>query len=169
MCCTCVANYLPCSSAFKSMCFTLSCLLVLFFPWCLIHPPPFLFFILSLVCGYRNQNINAFKGPSQMCLQLMQLLVTLFVANDIGIFNPPPPTFHWDKITIECTYGRKDQKATDTSEKCHLAVLLVAGIKGVTISNTNQNTVLVRRYPFYRLNLCIWIHIRCLSKKELEM
>lgn len=84
-----------------------------------------------------------------MCLKLMQLLVTLFTANDIGILHPSHPTFHWDKITIERTYGRKDQKATQPSEKYHLAVLLVAGIKGVTISDTNQNTVRLHGYPVF--------------------
>lgn len=83
-----------------------------------------------------------------MCLKLMQLLVTLFTANDIGLLHPPPHTFYWDKITMERTYGI-NQKATRPSEKCHLAVLLVAKIKGVTISDTNQNTFPLHGYSFF--------------------
>lgn len=73
MCCTCVANYRPCSCVFKSMRFTLSCLLLaLFFSLVFHHPSSFSTFFSDhytclLFC--EKKNITAFKGPSRTCLR----------------------------------------------------------------------------------------------------
>lgn len=105
MCCTCVTNYLPCSCVFKSMCFTLSCLLLaVIFSLVFNQSSSFsTFFTYHITClsfcekktNRKNKNIPACKGPSQnVCLKiLMQLLVTLFSANDIGILHTPKPVF----------------------------------------------------------------------------